>query len=91
MRRGRCGRGEGGRNLYEGGLPCGRGVAAAWAGVRAAPEGNKERVGGLMYIITGSVQCNGAKDATADRLMLRRGSARPRSLSTLSKSGSNYA
>lgn len=57
----------------------------------AATECNKERVGGFMYIMTGSVQCNGAKDATADRMMLRQGRAQPCSLSTLSKSGSNYA
>lgn len=54
--------------------------AAVRAGVGAATEGNKERVGGLMYIMTGSVQCNGAKDATADRVMLGRGRAQPCSL-----------
>lgn len=58
--------------------------------VRAAAEGNKEKVGGLMYIMTGSAQCNGAKDATADRVMRGRAEL-SRAHSTLSKSGSNYA
>ena len=62
--RGRRGRQE----LGEEGLPCGRRRAAVRAGEKAACEGNEEGVEGLMYIITGSVQCNGGNDAslTAD-------------------------